>query len=136
MRMTRKCNPRSADGLTRKGHQAIGFSADESCVFKDERSCSLPDGLACADVLLLGIDVPPAEAIDRLQYHIRERCKVEYFGVIVDSCSVEEAQWFSRLRCKVFVRPVQLPEIKKWVDDVATLVNSRRPCPASSKRGY
>lgn len=110
------------------GHEVVSCTDPELCPSYYSNLCECPQQHACADVLIVGQNLPLVSGINFIEKRIRGGCKgaVQNMALICSPWSATDRQRARDLGCRWFETPLDLKELGDWLIQVAQNTPSER----------
>ena len=101
------------------GHDVSGFHDPIICPLYDDPACNCPREFPCADVLITDNAMPRMTGLEFIKRQALRGCKgvMKHKAVMSGSWTNEELRESEKLGCKVFWKPVNLPEFLHWLGE-------------------
>lgn len=115
--------------LRRRNCDVIAFSDARSCCAHANSACDCPcqnDGI-CADVLITDIKMPGLDGLDYLDVLTRHGCQIPFRAVMSAFWTAESLDRARHHGCRIFVKPVGVFEIDRWLETIECVIDYDRP---------
>lgn len=109
------------------GHEVAVINLPQICLKyqSPEEICSVTQ--VCADVIIIGTEVPPAKSLSMLEERVAAGCHgAKHNAFICGDLSDEERQRAEAIGCLFFEKPLQLEVIGEWLTEVQLKVEQHR----------
>lgn len=103
------------------GHDVHAYTEPSFCALFHDSPCKCSSESPCADVLIAELQMNSMDGIEFFKEQKIRGCKlrVENQALMSTSISSEQKDAITELGCHFIKRPVNIPEIVKWLDGCA-----------------
>lgn len=115
--------------LRRRNCDVVGFpDATSCCAFASSGAdCPCKDGCVCADVLITDIKMPGIDGLAYLDALSKHKCGIPFRAVMSAFWTADALDRARRHGCRVFVKPVGVLEIDRWLATLERLIDYNTP---------
>jgi len=99
-----------------KGYEVFTYGIPSLCPLQHSHECRCEKNQACADILIVDIDMPNISGIDFVEDQIRKGCKIQNIAIMSDTWSMTNMKRARDLGHEIFEKPLTLSAIRKWAD--------------------
>jgi DNA-binding response OmpR family regulator len=107
-------------------YEVFTFPEPGLCPLHVVLQCPCPTGTSCADLILSDVNMHAANGIDYIQQLIQKGCRQRHFALMSGNFSDHDLTRGSELRCKLFTKPLDMDEVKNWIEGVERSIASER----------
>ena len=98
------------------GYDVIICSYQAFCPSFLDSGCCCPEGYMCADIIMTDVKMPNMTGLEFVDMQKRKGCKAQNIAIMSGTWDVEEIAHAKRLDCVIFKKPLEIDELKKWID--------------------
>ncbi len=99
------------------GYDVHAFSEPLYCPIYHVGECECNNHTLCADIIITDINMPRISGLEFLKKKKENGCKAPHVAIMSATWTNEEQQEALASGYKIFEKPFELLEIKKWLDE-------------------
>jgi DNA-binding response OmpR family regulator len=104
--------------LDRHGYEVFAFPDPRSCFLQFVQQCPCPLDASCADLIISDVNMHGKSGVDFLEQLVRKGCRQRHLALISGSFSESDQLRGLQLGCRLFNKPLNIPEFMAWIEDV------------------
>ena len=109
-----------------RGYEVFTFPDPVLCPLHVARACPCPQFAVCADIIVSDLNMVEGNGIDFLEQLVQKGCKQMHLALMSGNFTETDIIRASRLRCKLFTKPLVMAQLTAWVEEVERLIPSER----------
>ena len=109
-----------------RGYEVFTFPEPGLCPLHVVLQCPCPTGTSCADLILSDVNMHAANGIDYIEQLIQKGCRQGHFAVMSGHFTKDDLGRASELGCKLFTKPLDMDEVKNWIEEVERAIPLER----------
>jgi len=121
--------------LTRK-YEVLSYTSPVVCPFPDENRYLCNTNYTCADIIVMGINMPGINGVELLQEQSRSGCKLkkENVAVLLRQSDEDSCRKINQLGYAFFQKPIDLPKFLAWVEECEKRMDLSQPLISRRKK--
>ncbi|HUO77271.1 MAG TPA: response regulator [Thermodesulfovibrionales bacterium] len=112
--------------FNKRGFEVFTFPHPRSCPICEVLACTCALNEACADLIITDLNMPFMRGLDFLEQQKSKGCKVKNLALMAAALQEEDRARATELGIRVFEKPFQLADIKKWAAEAEAKISPRR----------
>jgi DNA-binding response OmpR family regulator len=110
----------------RRGHEVLTFQDAGLCPLHVMHRCPCSPGAVCADLLLVDLHMPEGAGLDFVEGLLAKGCVAPHVALMSGDWSLAAHARAVRLGCRLFQKPLEIPELFAWFSIMEAQVDPRR----------
>ena len=112
--------------LDGRGYEVFTFPDPGLCLLHVVQQCPCPADTSCADLIISDVNMIAANGIDFIEQLMQKGCRQRRFALMSAGFSEVDLSRASKLGCKLFAKPLDLPQFLDWVEEMERSIPSER----------
>jgi len=111
-----------------RGYEVFGYTEPSKCrlISEDKFFCQGKDNCSYADFIITDHFMPGMTGIELVKYLKERKSNIKNIAIISGRLREEDIKIAEDLGCKVFIKPVELPVLFKWLDEGEKKISPER----------